>query len=113
MFQINILPPLRSNGGSMTSEQKRTYWQNHIEGWQLSGLTQKAYCNQHDLELSTFTYWRAQSARSKPSSKLIPVTVTYTQAITLTLAGGLQLDVPVSLLNQVLPMVLQTLREAS
>lgn len=97
----------------MTLEQKRTYWQNHIEDWQQSGASQKAYCKQHSLKLSTFTYWRAQSARSKPSSKLIPVTVTYPQAITLTLAGSLQLDVPVALLGQVLPMVLQTLREAS
>jgi len=97
----------------MTSEQKRIYWKNHIEGWQQSGLTQKAYCNQHDLKLSIFTYWRTQTARSKPSRKLIPVAVTYPQVVTLTLAGSLQLDVPVTLLDQVLPMVLQTLRKAS
>jgi len=97
----------------MTSKQKRSYWQNHIEGWKQSGLTQKAYCMQHDLKSSSFAYWRTQSINSKPGSKLIPVAVTHPQVITLTLAGGLQLEIPVTCLDQVLPMVLQTLREAS
>jgi hypothetical protein len=29
-------------------------WQNHITAWQQSGLSQKAYCQRHQLGLSTF-----------------------------------------------------------
>lgn len=29
-------------------------WQRHITSWQQSGLSQKAYCQQHLLGLSTF-----------------------------------------------------------
>ena len=29
-------------------------WQRHITSWQQSGLSQKAYCQQHQLGLSTF-----------------------------------------------------------
>ena len=29
-------------------------WQNHIRSWQQSGLSQKVYCQQHQLGLSTF-----------------------------------------------------------
>ena len=29
-------------------------WQRHITSWQQSGLSQKAYCQQHQLCLSTF-----------------------------------------------------------
>lgn len=33
----------------MTNDQKRTFWQHHIERWQQSGLSQKEYCKQHPL----------------------------------------------------------------
>jgi hypothetical protein len=33
----------------MTNDQKRTFWQHHIERWQQGGLSQKEYCKQHPL----------------------------------------------------------------
>lgn len=29
----------------------------YIESWQTSGLTQKAYCDQHNIILHVFYYW--------------------------------------------------------
>ena len=36
----------------MTTEQKRTFWKNHIDSWQHSGLSQPEYCKQHELKLA-------------------------------------------------------------
>ena len=36
---------------------KRIYWQTHIEAWQRSGMSQRAYCDGHRLYLRTFRRW--------------------------------------------------------
>ena len=36
---------------------KRVYWQTHIEAWQRSGLSQRAYCDGHRIYLRTFRRW--------------------------------------------------------
>jgi hypothetical protein len=42
----------------MTSEEKKDFWQQHIENWRQSKLSQKIYCQQQDLSLASFGYWR-------------------------------------------------------
>jgi hypothetical protein len=46
-------------------------WQRHIRSWQQSGLSQKAYCQQHQLGLSTFhsKYRELKSEMATPSAK--------------------------------------------
>ena len=41
-------------------EEKRTRWQQHIHDWRESGLTQKAYCDSHNLKPNQFWYWQRQ-----------------------------------------------------
>jgi len=43
---------------SFDSQQRRKFWQTHIEQWQTSGLSQRAYCIQHDLIIHRFYDWR-------------------------------------------------------
>ena len=43
---------------SFDSQQRRKFWETHIEQWQTSGLSQRAYCLQHDLILHRFYDWR-------------------------------------------------------
>ncbi len=54
------------------------YWRCHIEAWQNSGLSQTAYCRQHQLNSRSFTArlseYRRETGEEKPV--LIPVTVT-------------------------------------
>ena len=38
--------------------QKKTYWQEHIQAWGQSGVSQAHYCKARSLPLSTFQYWR-------------------------------------------------------
>ena len=39
------------------STDRITFWQDHVIAWQVSDLTQKAYCEQQELRYSTFGYW--------------------------------------------------------
>jgi hypothetical protein len=39
-------------------EQKRSYWKQHIDSWQETGLTQAEYCRQHNLKHHQLVYWK-------------------------------------------------------
>ena len=51
-------------------------WQNHIEAWKNSGLSQADYCRQHGINANTFSgrYCLYKSQSSSPAS-LIPVQI--------------------------------------
>ena len=55
------------------------HWKNHIEAWQVSGLSQAAYCRQHGLNANTFSGrlrdYRALPEPTPAELKLIPVHV--------------------------------------
>lgn len=38
-------------------EDRRHFWVEHVRQWQDSGLSQRAYCRQHDLIPRKLTYW--------------------------------------------------------
>jgi hypothetical protein len=40
------------------THQKREFWKNHVERWQQSGLSQRAYCRKYALKADHFYYWR-------------------------------------------------------
>lgn len=54
------------------AESKRAYWVNRVSEWRDSGQTQKAFCAQRGVALSTFQWWRTKLARG-PKSKTAPV----------------------------------------
>lgn len=93
----------------MTSEQKRTYWQHHIERWQVSELSQKAYCIENNLSYASFGYWRTRLKRNAvPEKKLIPVTLSRpADSVTIILPVGVRMEVPVHALADVLAVVCQ------
>lgn len=37
---------------------KSSFWENHIQTWQGSGQSQRAYCAAQSLSLASFGYWR-------------------------------------------------------
>ena len=51
-------------------------WLQHVSTWQASGMTQAAYCREHELNATTFNGWitRGRKAAS-PSIKLTAVPV--------------------------------------
>ena len=42
------------------NKEKRTYWENHIKEWRMSGFTQNEYCKQNQLDPSTFSGWKKE-----------------------------------------------------
>jgi hypothetical protein len=78
-----------------------THGQQHIEAWQLSGLTQAAYCRQHGLNAITFSGWlrryRAVPEGAIPGLlpiQLTPVATAPTGPLVLRLASGHHLELP-------------------
>ncbi|WP_444930505.1 IS66 family insertion sequence element accessory protein TnpA [Microbulbifer sp. SSSA002] len=62
----------------MDNQSKSDFWQEHITAWNSSDLSQTAYCQHHQLKLSTFTYWHNKQKKQRP--KLMPVTIPALQA---------------------------------
>ena len=59
-------------------EGKRAYWLRRVSEWRGSGQTQKAFCAQRGLPLSTFRWWQAKlSQASKPRAAVsfVPVSM--------------------------------------
>ena len=56
-------------------EQKRSHWKQHLERWRCSGMTQKAYCQQHELSSHRFTYWKKRFAQTQTGITFVPVKI--------------------------------------
>ena len=55
---------------------KSAYWGGRITEWKHSGQSQKAFCAQRDLALSTFQWWRARGKRrevKKSAPAFLPI----------------------------------------
>lgn len=77
--------------------------QQHLQAWQISGLSQAAYCRQFGLNPKTFSGWRRRypAIPTHPRSKLLPIQVAppvsgLTQCLELRLTSGHQLELPAS-----------------
>lgn len=88
----------------MRTTAKQQYWGKHVESWQASGLSQNAYCQEHDLKPNQFHYWKQKftvlnkTQAPKPSSSLsafVPLSINSspltTSGLTLRLPNGYEL----------------------
>lgn len=98
----------------MTSENKRDFWQLHIEGWRQSKLSQKAYCHQQDISFASFGYWRTRlNRKTETRGKFIPVNLAgASSSVKVFLPMGLRLEFPVHALAEVLPVIVRSAQEA-
>lgn len=48
---------------SLSTDEKRKFWQKHIEGWKASGQSQAEYCREQQLKKSSLGYWRTRLSR--------------------------------------------------
>ena len=66
--------------------KKGRYWQQHIDGWQASGVTQSEYCRRYDLKYSRFVYSlrklnRVRTATLPPAIVELPITAGFSGII--------------------------------
>ena len=64
----------------MSKRRNQAEWQRLIEEQAASGLTQKAFCDQADIPVATFGYWKRKLKRLDPSHSDAGLT---TQAVSL------------------------------
>ncbi|CAC9539377.1 hypothetical protein [uncultured Gammaproteobacteria bacterium] len=62
----------------MAPHQKDALMKSHLSRWESSGLTQIAYCREHDIKPHIFSYYKAKVSYGEKeaegsSSRLIPV----------------------------------------
>ncbi|WP_044208259.1 hypothetical protein [Flammeovirga sp. OC4] len=67
----------------------------HLEAFQNSGLTQKAYCELHSIKVTTFSYWitkKRQEENEDDQAHFIPVrfSKTVAQKITIEYPNGVK-----------------------
>ena len=64
----------------MSKRRNKAEWQRLIDEQESCGLTQKAFCEQADIPVATFCYWKRKLKRVDPSPSDEGVT---TQAVSL------------------------------
>lgn len=61
------------------ANSKRTYWQQQIDNWKVSGQTQVSFCADKNLNKNTFAYWRKRLTeipeQSETSIGFLPVQI--------------------------------------
>ena len=58
----------------MAKQRTVEFWQNHLEAWKRSGLTQVAYCSNNELHIKAFSRRLHQKREAAQISKL-PLTL--------------------------------------
>ena len=54
-------------------EQKRTYWKQHIDSWQETGLSQTEYCRRHNLKHHQLVYWKKRFLKAATGVSFVPL----------------------------------------
>jgi hypothetical protein len=53
---------------------KREDWLRHVSAWRTSGLTQAAYCREHQLNATTFNGWVLRKQTAPSTTATAPLT---------------------------------------
>lgn len=84
----------------MSKRQGQAYWQQHLDAWRQSELTQVAYCVSHGLSIKSFYRWRRKQkepvAAATPLT-LVPVSLggsATREAVRLHSPGGWRIELP-------------------
>jgi len=60
-----------------TRKERQEEWRRHVEMWEESGLSKRAYCSEHELSYQRFLYWSKENATKQaeaPQLKLVKLT---------------------------------------
>lgn len=88
---------------NQSSQDKASFWSNHLHAQRESELTQQAYCKQHTLKPHQFWYWRRKLQGSGQSQipdksvnrRFVPIKVATSsldKCLTITLPNGTRIS---------------------
>jgi hypothetical protein len=81
-----------SKAGEHASQQK--FWRHHIQAWQTSGLSQRAYCKKNDLKEYRFSKWKNRLVKDNDSHFVrVPVPVTIKRSMKVFSPNGFRVDI--------------------
>ena len=102
------------------TERKTQLWSDRIKSWQQSGLSQRAYCEQQQLVLGTFVYWRSRLRKQvssipadKPSFLPIAIKRQDDASLTLLINGRHHLEIRPDFDPGFLTRVIQVVQEVA
>ena len=82
----------------MTLSERKAHWLHHIDSWRCSGLSQSAYCREHDLKSNQLSYWKRKLSAPNTEHHRTPDTQTSAfipiHAGCADASGGLHLRLP-------------------
>lgn len=56
-------------------QSKRAYWQEQIERWKQSGLSQRAYCRHNGLKYRQWVYWKKRTSSVEKPIMFVPLRI--------------------------------------
>ncbi len=59
----------------MATDTRKALWRERIDHWRESGLTQRAFAQQHGVHARQIRYWIARFAKIDEVPQLIPVSI--------------------------------------
>ena len=71
----------------IAQEEKERFWQEHIQGWRESGISQVDYCREHGLKETAFTYWKVKLTQDRSATPGRSAVVSDTSSISLVPVG--------------------------
>ncbi len=58
----------------LSGKERAEFWENHIQAWQETGLSQSEYCRRNELIRHRFWYWRKRTEEAdKKEISFVPV----------------------------------------
>jgi len=107
------------NSSLSKREVNRQRWSERIQHWKRSGLTQKAFCERHQIGLASFQRWRgifAKEGKLKATpATFLPINIvqsTSAPSLALCLGEDLCIEIPVGFDPVTLKQVVQALQSA-
>jgi len=98
-------------------KDKKTLWQDRMADWKKSGLTQPAFCQQQNITLSSFGYWRKRLKKCSLSSedtslKFFPVSISKEKnsGLTLNINADYSIEVQPGFNKNLLIDIIQTIQ---
>jgi hypothetical protein len=84
-----------SQAGESASQQK--FWRHHIQAWQTSGLSQRAYCQKNNIKEYRFSKWKNRLVKDNCASHFVrvalPVPVPIKRGMQVFSPNGFRVDI--------------------